>query len=98
MAIYSLGVLLFHLVTGCSPVTLCRGGEDRRRCGGAPAMSLFSPAGLSGGLAAGKLVGRSRPSVMCRMLGIVIILPLVFLGVWLLAWIGWQILRMMLGQ
>lgn len=49
-------------------------------------------------LAAQNLMGQSRPSVMSRLLGTVIILVLALAGVWLLVWIGRQILRMVLGQ
>ena len=59
---------------------------------------LWQPARELRGLLGHKLMGRQRPSVTSRMLSLVIDLVLVLLGVWLLAWIGRQVLRIVLGQ
>lgn len=92
-------MLLFHLVTGCLAGDPVRAAVKAGACVAAP---------LPGGslrlqdyradLPAGKLMGRSRPSVMSRVLGIVIILVLVLLGVWLLTWIGRQIVGLVVGR
>jgi serine/threonine protein kinase len=140
--LYSLGVLLFHLVTGCFPgdpvpavgksgarvaaplpgasfrlqdyradlpadliavIEKAIDPDPARRFRTAGAMlheldGLWQPAKVLRRLAADKLMGHGRRSVLSLMLKIVIRLVLVLAGIWLLAWIARQILSQVLGH